>query len=62
MSEVAFYNKFYHFKKNFYLKGEKEFLVTNCGLNLSEDEVVLVKNDPKVTIPHCLECISHLMD
>ena len=61
MSNVAFYDGFYHFQRDFYIKNKKEFLVTCCGLHLSEDVVERVKNDPKVTIPHCLKCISNLM-
>ena len=61
MSNVAFYDNVYHFQKNFYLKNKKEFLVTCCGLHLSEDDIVLTKNEPKVTTPHCLKCINNLM-
>ena len=58
--QVAFWDGVYHAKKTFYIKNNKEILVTHCKLSL--ENVDVVDNDPRITIPHCLKCLNHLMD
>ena len=57
--QVVFHEYFYHCLKTFIVRKGKVVNITHCGLFLENSTVV--DNDPKITIPHCLKCLNHLM-